>query len=139
MIESDDFLGTTPIVIDDKGRFNVPSRIKSILDRKYNSSLIICVKENYLLISPLKEWDESKANWEKWDPFIDNKEMMKRMRDVLSSAKLCEMKSGKVLIPAIQREAVRLEKEAVLIGMSNTFEIWSKEEWAKESGITSVV
>jgi MraZ protein len=134
MTESNDFLGTTPIVIDDKGRFNVPSRIKSILDRKYNSSLIICVKENYLLISPQKEWDESKANWEKWDPFVSNKEMLKRMRTVLSSAKICEMKSGKVLIPADHREAVGLTKEAVLIGMSNTFEIWSKEQWANESG-----
>lgn len=134
MIESDDFLGTTPIVIDDKGRFNVPSRIKSILDRKYNSDLLICVKENYLLISPHNEWIEGKKNWEKLDTFDDDDGKRKRMRKVLSRATECQMKSGKILIPANQREAVGLEKEAFLVGMSNTFEIWSKEQWEKESG-----
>lgn len=134
MIESDDFLGTTPIVIDDKGRFNVPSRIKSILDRKYNSDLIICVKENYLLISPHNEWIEGKKNWERLDTFDDDDGKRKRMRKVLSRATECQVKSGKILIPANQREAVGLAKEAVLVGMSNTFEVWSKEQWEKESG-----
>jgi MraZ protein len=134
MIESDDFLGTTPIVIDGKGRFNVPSRIKSILDRKYNSDLIICVKENYLLISPHNEWVEGKKNWEKLDTFDDDDGKRKRMRKVLSRATECQMKSGKILIPANQREAVGLAKEAVLVGMSNTFEVWSREQWEKESG-----
>jgi MraZ protein len=134
MIESDDFLGTTPIVIDDKGRFNVPSRIKSILDRKYNSDLIICVKENYLLISPHNEWLEGKKNWERLDTFDDDDGKRKRMRKVLSRATECQVKSGKILIPANQREAVGLAKEAVLVGMSNTFEVWSREQWEKESG-----
>ncbi len=134
MIESDDFLGTTAIVLDDKGRFNVPSRIKSILDRKYNSDLIICVKENYLLISPHNEWIEGKKNWEQLDTFDDDDGKRKRMRKVLSKATECQMKSGKILIPANQREAVGLGKEAVLVGMSNTFEVWSKEQWEKESG-----
>lgn len=131
MIESDDFLGTTPIVIDDKGRFNVPSRIKSILDKKYNSNLIIYVKESYLIISPQNEWIESKKDWEKLNPFDDDDGKRERMRKVLSNASECQMKSGKILIPANQREAVGLVKEAVLVGMSNTFEVWSKEQWEK--------
>lgn len=134
MMESDDFLGTTPIILDDKGRFNVPSRIKSTLDRKYNSNLIIFVKENYLIISPQNEWIESKKDWEKLNTFDDNDGKRKKMRKVLSRASECQMKSGKILIPANQRQDVGLVKEAVLVGMSNTFEIWSKEQWEKESG-----
>lgn len=134
MMESDDFLGTTPIILDDKGRFNVPARIKSILDRKYNSNLIICVKENYLLISPQKEWIESKKDWEKLNTFDDDDGKRKRMRNVLSRASECQMKSGKILISANQRKDAGLVREAVLVGMSNTFEVWSKEQWEKESG-----
>ena len=134
MMDSDDFLGTTPIILDDKGRFNVPSRIKSILDRKYNSNLIIFVKENYLIISPQNEWIESKKDWEKLNTFDDDDGKRKKMRKVLSRASECQMKSGKILIPANQRKDAGLVKEAVLVGMSNTFEIWSKEQWEKESG-----
>jgi len=140
MSELDEFLGKTSIVFDEKGRFNVPSRIKSILQTKYNANLIIYVNDNHIMITPKIVWDESKKNWEKLDPFdVENINKRKRMRKVLSKATDCQMKSGKILISANQREAVGLEKEAVLIGMSNTFEIWSKEQWEKESRVTSMV
>ncbi len=135
MTESDEFLGKIPIIFDEKGRFNVPSRIKAILEGRYNSQLIIYVNEDHIMITPKKEWDESKKNWEKLDPFdVDNVNKRKRMRKVLSKAHDSQMKSGKILIPADQREAVGLGREALLIGMSNTFEIWSREQWEKESG-----
>jgi len=135
MMESDEFLGNTTIIFDEKGRFNVPSRIKTILEGKYNSHLIIYVNEDHITITPKAEWDESKKSWEKLDPFdVEEVRKRKRMRKVLSKATDCQMKSGKILITADQRNAVGLRKEAVLIGMSNTFEIWSKEQWAKEDG-----
>jgi len=135
MMESDEFLGNTPIIFDEKGRFNVPARIKALLEGKYNSHLIIYVNEDHITITPKAEWDESKKSWEKLDPFdVDEVKKRKRMRKILSKATDCQMKSGKILITAGQRNAVGLKKEAVLIGMSNTFEIWSKEQWAKESG-----
>ena len=135
MMESDEFLGNTPIIFDEKGRFNVPARIKAILEGKYNAHLIIYVNEDHITITPKTEWDESKKSWEKLDPFdVDDVKKRKRMRKVLSKATDCQMKSGKILITADQRNAVGLKKEAVLIGMSNTFEIWSREQWAKEDG-----
>lgn len=135
MMESDEFLGNTPIIFDEKGRFNVPARIKALLEGKYNFHLIIYVNEDHITITPKAEWDESKKSWEKLDPFdVDEVKKRKRMRKILSKATDCQMKSGKILITAGQRNAVGLKKEAVLIGMSNTFEIWSKEQWAKESG-----
>ena len=69
MMESDEFLGNIPIIFDEKGRFNVPARIKAILESKYNSHLIIYVNEDHITITPKTEWDESKRSWEKLDPF----------------------------------------------------------------------
>ena len=129
------FLGNTPIIFDEKGRFNVPSKIKGVIEGKYNTHLIIYVNDDHITITPKLEWDESKKSWEKLDPFdVENANKRKRMRKILSKATDCLMKSGKILITADQREAVGLKKEAVLVGMSNTFEVWSKEQWAKESG-----
>jgi MraZ protein len=135
MTELDEFLGNTPIVFDEKGRFNVPASIKSVLETKYNANLIIYINGDHILITPKIVWDENKKNWEKLDPFdVDNIKKQKRRRKILSKAKSCQMKSGKILIPANQREAVGLGKDAILIGMSDTFEVWSKEQWAKEDG-----
>lgn len=33
------------------------------------------------------------------------------------------------MIPANLREFAKLEKEAVLVGVSNRIEIWSKDKW----------
>ena len=134
MNESDEFLGNTPVIFDDKGRFNVPSSIKSILNDKYNPNLIICVKKDHIMIFPKKEWDESKKDWAKLNPFSDDDGQLKEKRQALSNTSYYQMKSGKILIPMDQRKKVGLGKEAVLNGMSNYFEVWPKELWEKDYG-----
>ena len=42
-------------------------------------------------------------------------------------------KQGRFLVPANLRAYAKLEKEAVLIGVSNRVEIWSKTEWEQYS------
>jgi MraZ protein len=44
------------------------------------------------------------------------------------------MKSGKILLPLNLRDIAGLKKEAVLVGMSKTFEIWSPERWGGQRG-----
>jgi MraZ protein len=38
-------------------------------------------------------------------------------------------KQGRILIPPVLREYARIEKEVVIIGVSNRAEIWSASEW----------
>lgn len=52
------------------------------------------------------------------------------MRFFFSGATECELdKQGRVLIPSNLREHCKIDKDAVVIGVSNRVEIWSKEEW----------
>ena len=38
-------------------------------------------------------------------------------------------KQGRILLPPVLREHARLEKEVVVIGVSNRIEIWSQDAW----------
>ena len=125
------FLGTYNINLDEKGRINVPAKFKTILDRSYDSNLVVCVMDNFLIAFPQKEWllNEEKLN----DLSGLNREDRDKMREFYARASECEIKSGKILISQNQREIAGLQKEVVLVGMSKTFEIWAADRWNQQS------
>ena len=123
------FLGTYTVNMDEKGRLNVPSKFKAILERFYDPQMVVCVMDNFLIAFPQKEWQ---VNEEKLNSLSGlDREDRQKMRVFYSRASECEMKSGKMLIPQLQREAAGLNKEVVLVGMSKTFEIWAGDRWSK--------
>lgn len=129
------FLGTYQVNLDEKGRINVPSKFKGILDKQYdNSNLVVVVmpdKEgkgrDYLIAFPEKEWlvnEERLATLSGLDAGDRD-----QMRQFYAQASECEVKSGKILIAQHQRERAGLKKEVVLVGMSKTFEIWAADRF----------
>jgi len=106
------FLGTYSVNMDEKGRLNVPSKFKAILEKSYDSNLVVAVMDNFLIAFPQKEWQINEE----------------RLNNLASE---CELKSGKILVPQFQREIAGLNKEVVLVGMSKTFEIWAGDRWNK--------
>ena len=51
-------------------------------------------------------------------------------RLVLGHAELIELdKAGRVLLPATLKQMVGLDRELVLVGMGNRFELWDKNKW----------
>ena len=122
------FLGSYSISIDDKGRITIPSKFRAVLEKKYGLDLVVSLKGDYLLIFPEKEWEVNEENQRNINAFDEeNRKSMRRYYEMSSD---CEVKSGKILIPANHREAAGLKKDVVLIGMSRTFEIWDKDRRA---------
>ena len=57
----------------------------------------------------------------------------KKVRPLFANAAKCEPDAqGRILLPRELRDYAGLDKEAVVIGVSNRAEIWSAEKWAKE-------
>jgi MraZ protein len=55
-------------------------------------------------------------------------------RLVLGHAELIELdKAGRVLLPATLKQMVGLDRELVLVGMGNRFELWDKNKWQAET------
>ncbi len=126
------FLGTYNISLDDKGRLNVPVKFRATLEKEYGPHLVICVMDDFLIVFPQKEWSDNEGKLSGLNAF--DKEDRNRLREFYAAAAECEIKSGKILVPAQQREAAGLTKEAILVGMSKTFEIWASDRWVKASG-----
>ena len=125
------FLGTYNISLDEKGRFNVPAKFRGTLEQS-GPQLVVCAMEPFLVVFPQKEWAENEEKLSTLNAF--NKEDRTRLREFYSRATDCEMKSGKILLPLTLRDIAGLKKEAVLVGMSKTFEIWSPARWGRQEG-----
>jgi len=125
------FLGTYNISLDEKGRFNVPAKFRGTIEQS-GPQLVVCAMDPFLVIFPQKEWAENEQKMNDLNAF--NKTDRARLREFYSRATDCEMKSGKILLPLSLRDIAGLKKEAVLVGMSKTFEIWSPQRWEKQGG-----
>ena len=119
------FLGEYQHSIDAKGRLILPAKIREGLGEKFIATRGF---DNCLSVYPMDEW----VIWEsklKQLP-IGNPKARLVVRNILSGAAELEAdKQGRVLIPQNLRDHAQLDKDVVVIGVSNRVEIWSKAVW----------
>ena len=114
--------------LDAKGRLIMPSKLRIDMGEKF---IVTKGLDGCLFAFSQNEWlnFESKL---KALPLSD-KNARNFVRFFLSGATECELdKQGRFLIPGNLREAAKLEKEAVIIGVGTRLEIWNKEVWASK-------
>ena len=113
--------------LDSKNRLTVPVRYRELLDegayivRGFDRNLMVLTEDAFATIS--KRLSQMSIT----DPLARS---LRRL--ILGSASRLEVdKAGRVLIPEFLCTKVGLssDKEAVLVGQGNYFEIWSPEEW----------
>lgn len=89
-------------------------------------------------------WDKSlKAfpvtEWEQMEETLVNEGrrqpgMARFVRYIVSGVQECPLdKQGRILLPATLRSEFKIDKEVVLNGMLDHFEIWSKADWQLET------
>ncbi|QUH32099.1 division/cell wall cluster transcriptional repressor MraZ [Vallitalea guaymasensis] len=119
------FIGEYKHSIDDKGRLIVPAKFRALLGETFYLTKGF---DNCLMVYTEEEWN-------KFIEKLNNNPMKKKdarriQRFFIASANECNLdKQGRILIPSHLREYSVLEKEVILIGVSNRVEIWSKENW----------
>ena len=117
--------------LDAKGRLNIPSRFREVLREAYSESLIVTNWEKSLKAYPVAEWEivEEKLVTEgRMQPGLVN-----FVRYVISGVTECSLdKQGRILLPGSLRSELGINKEVVLNGMLDHFEIWDKTAWQNE-------
>lgn len=130
------FRGRSEHTLDGKGRLNIPARFRDVLLREYDDRLIITPPwPNSLRIYPLAEWEKQEMtllNMPQKTPKVQ-----KMIRYLVGGAVECQVdNNGRILLPAQVRNQLELKKDVVMNGMLTFFEIWDKERWESESGLT---
>lgn len=119
------FMGEYHHSIDNKGRMIVPSKFRDELGDMF---IITRGLDQCLFGYPISEWEliEEKL---KGLP-LTKKDARAFTRFFFSGATESELdKQGRINIPAPLLQYAKLEKECVILGVSNRIEIWSKQVW----------
>ncbi len=106
----------------------LPARIRETLSRKFNNTLVVMQYQDQCLKAfPLEIWEEEYEPAFKKMP-TNTKAARNFRRYYLASATDCTIdKQGRILIPQNLKNFARLEKEVILAGNINHFEIWNKD------------
>ncbi|MCW5568057.1 MAG: division/cell wall cluster transcriptional repressor MraZ [Dokdonella sp.] len=123
------FQGETAITIDDKGRLAIPTGYRDVVASECGNRLVITYnpfESGSLYLYPQAVWERVR----------DGVNALPRTRSVSRSLQLKLVGaatfvepdgSGRISVPASHRNAVGIEKRAVLLGMGDKFELWSEQ------------
>jgi len=123
------FRGVAQLNLDSKGRLAVPSKFRDALAARCSGHLVITAdSDRCLLIYPQPDWEPIEQKLMALSSFnAQIRELQRRLvgyaEDVVMDA------TGRILVPPALRRFAQLEKEAVLVGQGNKFELWNKDNW----------
>lgn len=125
------FRGLSTLALDGKGRLAVPARYRESLQAQCDGHLIITLdpSSGCLLLYPLPEWEPIEKKLMSL-PSLTNPVTRQMQRLLVGSAIEVDLDSaGRILLPGPLRDRAKLEKDIVLLGQGNKFEIWSAAAW----------
>lgn len=121
--------GATKVTLDAKGRLAIPTRYRERIAQRCNGHLVATVDKDYcLLLYPLPDWEEIERKLMRL-PSLD-KRARRLQRLMVGHATEVEVDGhGRILLSRELREFAGLERQAVLLGQGNRFELWDEERW----------
>ncbi len=124
------FTGEFHHTLDGKGRVIIPSRLREGLGERF---VITRGLDHCLFVYPNSEWVRLEQKLKQL-PFT-RKDSRAFTRLFFSGAMEVEAdRQGRVLIPQNLREYAGIDKEVMVIGVSNRVEIWSEPAWREYFG-----
>jgi MraZ protein len=126
------FRGSSFHTIDEKGRIIIPARFRDVLKAGGGDGVMVSRLDKSLFAYTFEEWSKIEN---KILSMAEKSGNMRRFRRVFIGGAfecICD-KQGRILIPPSLRQYSELEKEIVLVGVLDHFEIWSRKNWENEN------
>lgn len=132
------FRGSTQLSLDSKGRLAIPARYRDELFDSCGGNIVVTADPSKcLLIYPQPAWEPIEKKLNSFSSF--NPQIRSLQRLIIGNACDVEMdSSGRILISAPLRQFAGLQKEAMLIGQGEKFELWDKEQWDMQIDMATI-
>ncbi|MDX1403187.1 MAG: division/cell wall cluster transcriptional repressor MraZ [Woeseiaceae bacterium] len=123
------FRGATKVTLDAKGRLAIPTRYRERIIARCEGALVATVDKDYcLLIYPYPDWEEIERKLVRLPSL--NKKARRLQRLMVGHATEVDLDgNGRILLSRELREFAGLDRQAVLIGQGNKFELWDEDRW----------
>jgi MraZ protein len=127
------FRGSSFHKIEPKGRIIIPARFRDVIKKGGGEEGVMVSRMDKCLVAyTFEEWSKIET---RVLSLATKSESMRRFRRVFIGGAfecLCD-KQERILIPPTLRQYAEFEKEIVMVGVLDHFEIWSRENWDKEN------
>ncbi len=127
------FRGFSTLSIDSKGRLAVPSRYHDRLQSIAEGNLVLTLNplDRCLWLYPVPEWELIESKLADLSDFDKQGRRAKQM--MRGYAADCQMDGqGRILIQQELREYAGLNKQVVILGQGNKFELWDQQAWNQQ-------
>ncbi|MGR6544916.1 division/cell wall cluster transcriptional repressor MraZ [Paenibacillus tundrae] len=119
------FMGEFQHSIDDKGRVIIPAKFRESLGPSF---VVTRGLDQCLFVYPMEEWGIMEQKLKALPLMKSDARAFTRF--FFSGATECDLdKQGRVNLPGNLREYAKLDKDCVVLGVSNRVEVWSKDIW----------
>jgi MraZ protein len=126
------FRGSSFHTMDSKGRIIIPSRFRDVIKADGSYGVMLSRMDGALIAYTYDEWRKIEN---RILTLAEKSESMRRFRRVFIGGSFecpCD-KQDRILIPQNLREYAEFEKDIVLVGVLDHFEIWSRDSWNREN------
>lgn len=122
------FLGEFEHAVDDRGRIAIPAKFRPALG---DGMVVTRGIDRCLVIWPMDDWRAITDKLRQLPLMAADARRIQRL--LLSGANdTVPDRLGRILIPAYLREYAQLEDQAVVVGVLDRVEIWSRANWEEE-------
>ncbi|MCP6719210.1 MAG: division/cell wall cluster transcriptional repressor MraZ [Patescibacteria group bacterium] len=119
------FIGEYTYTIDNKKRVAIPAKFRKTLDK---TAVITRGIDSCLAVYPTKEWGELTKKLESLPSGkVDARGFVRIMLSGAVNVSLDKL--GRILIPDYLKKYAHLNKDVIVIGLSNKIEIWDDRAW----------
>ena len=127
------FRGFKTVSLDSKGRLAIPSRFRERLMGIAGGCLVQTLNplDRSLWLYPLPEWELIEEKLAELSDFDKQSRRAKQM--MRGYATDCQLDThGRILVPAELRNYAQLDKQTIILGQGNKFEIWNRVNWEEQ-------
>ena len=123
------FKGTYHHRIDPKGRLPVPAVFRRALADKGAGTVVVTLLDQCLAAWPPSEWARLEAQLGALPAFSKPVKALTRLLVSRATEREIDVQ-GRILLPPLLRLAAGIQRDAVVVGVLNRFEVWSPETWS---------